>query len=404
MSGRARRWLVWSAVVVVLVVLIVIAVRPGTVEVETATVSRGELTVTLDREGTTRVRDRFVVAAPVGGQLERITLEPGTAVTAGETVVARVAAMSSSLLPGRDRRQAEAALRSARAALAQARADRAAREAEARFAAAELQRYRRLVAAGVETREKGEGVEAAAASVQQRAQAAEAGVEAALAELERAQAALIEPAGDGGGAGDGRALVAVRAPADGVVLRRLRESAGPVAAGDPLLEVGDPGRLEVVADYLSTDAVRIAPGMPATVDGWGGDTALHGRVRLVEPSGTTKVSALGVDEQRVDVVLTPDDEPGWDQLGDRFRVEVHVQVWHGDDVVRVPAGAMFRGEDGGWEVFVADGDHARRRQITVGECTQLACQVTDGLAAGDEVVLHPPDALADHSRIHRLQP
>jgi HlyD family secretion protein len=251
-------------------------------------------------------------------------------------------------------------------------------------------------------------LEAAATAVktgEEALRAAEFTVTRAEYELELARARLQAPTTGGGRAVD------VVAPVDGVVLRRLRESETIVPSGDPLLEIGDPRRIEIVADFLSTDAVRIAPGSPVIVEQWGGGHPLKGRVRRVEPSGAMKVSALGVEEQRVNVIIDltgdpgpPDAPAGSDgvraraALGDGYRVEVRVVVWSEADVLKVPIGSLFRRGDG-WAVFVVDAGLARLQPVELGQRNDVDGQVLDGLTAGERVVLHPPDTLVDGAQV-----
>jgi len=211
-------------------------------------------------------------------------------------------------------------------------------------------------------------------------------------ELELARARLQAPAATGG-------TVPVISPVDGVILKRLRESESIVPAGEPLLEIGDPGRIEIVADLLSTDAVRVPPGASVIVEQWGGPHPLKGVVRRVEPSGFMKVSALGVEEQRVNVLVdVPELPPEARQLGDAYRVEIRVVTWQSDDVVKVPVGTLFRrGED--WAVFVLDNGVARLQMVQIGQRNDTEAQVTSGLSVGQTIVLHPPDTLADGTRV-----
>jgi len=301
--------------------LLAVAVWPETLEVDVATVSRGQLVVTVDEEGRTRVRDRFVVSAPVSGRVLRIELEPGDAVRRGD-IVARLQPETPPLLDVRARAEAQAAVESAEAALGRARADEQRTRAAHAQAERELERSRRLVAGGAmpaqdadvredDTRLAGEAVKAAVFSVQ-----------AAAAEIERARARLARPSPPAS-----TGAVAVRAPADGVVLKRLRESESVVPAGEPLLELGDPRQLDIVADLLSTDVVRVDTGARAMIDQGGENGVLDATVRRIEPAGFTKISALGVEEQRVNVILEPSDPAACAALGDAYRVDVRIVVW-----------------------------------------------------------------------------
>jgi HlyD family secretion protein len=361
--------------------------------VELGSVSRGELVVTIDEEGATRVRDRFVVSAPVAGRVLRIELEPGDMVKRGQ-VVAQVRAEAPPLLDDRTRAEAQAAVESAKAALGRARAE----EQRARASLAQLQRelvrIRELAKNRVVSSQELEAREADAVVAEESVNAAVFAVEAATSELQRALARLSPTSAVAAGR-----VVSVTAPIDGVVLKRVRESESIVPAGDPLLEIGDPQRLEIVVDLLSTDAVRVKPGARAIVDEWGGDQGLKARVRRIEPAGFTKISALGVEEQRVNVVLDfADPAAASVSLGDAYRVEVRVVIWEAPDVLKVPTSALFR-EGEAWAVYVVDAGRARRTTVELGHQTAQEAEVISGLSEGARVVLHPGDTLNDGARV-----
>jgi HlyD family secretion protein len=271
------------------------------------------------------------------------------------------------------------------------RAERQRAEAAVNLARSELQRLQALAAQRIVSEQALEAQQTAVRSAEDALKAADFAVTTATYQVEQARARLLT--------GSSRAPVEVRAPVDGVVLKRLRESESVVPAGDPLLELGDPQDLEVVSDLLSTDAVRVRAGQTAWIEQWGGDEALRGRVRRVEPSGFMKISALGVEEQRVNVVIDFDGPaPERPPLGDSYRVEVRIVVWETADAVKVPSSALFRrGEK--WAVFVAEGGRTRLREIEVGRRNGLTAQVLGGLDAGAHVVVHPPDTLTDGARI-----
>jgi HlyD family secretion protein len=373
--------------------LLGVALWPRTVVVELASVSRGPLVVTVDEEGRTRVRDRFVVAAPVTGRVLRIDLDPGDRVARGE-VVARLQPESPALLDARTRAEAVAALEGAEASLGHARAEEQRARAALSHAQHELTRTRQLTAAGATATQDLDTREAEVKLASEAANAAGFAVRTASAEVERARARVATTVtGTGGG------TVVVRAPVDGVVLQRLRESESVVPAGEPLVEIGDPRQLEIVTDVLSTDAVRVKPGARATIEQWGGDSALAATVRRIEPSGFTKVSALGVEEQRVNVVLEFVDE-GEDcaTLADGYRVEARIVLWEAPDVLKVPTNALFR--DGTrWAVYAASEGRARRTIVELGRRTGQESEVISGLSEGDVVIVHPGDLVRDGVRI-----
>ncbi len=400
MKGIGRRRLViWAAVGLVVAVLLALALAPRPAPADFEEVIRGPMQVTLDHEGKTRVRARFVISAPVDGRVQRIELEPGDPVVANETVLATFEPAEPVLLDARSRAEAEAGVRAARAALTQARAERDAARAESELADVELRRIRRLAEAGISSEQQLDSAAATARARRDGLEAAESAVETARHELEAAQARLMLPAANpGAGTDDPDRTIRLRSPVDGVVLKRLRESEATVPKGEPLLEVGDPANLEVVADFLSTDAVKMRPGMPVLIDRWGGQSLLRGRLRRVEPSGFMKISALGVEEQRVWVVADFDDpQTAWESLGDEYRVEVRVVVWESESALQLPTGSLFRHD--GWAVFVVEDGRARRRPVEIGWRNGLHAEVLSGVEEGEIVIAHPSDAIADGVRV-----
>jgi HlyD family secretion protein len=380
------------AVALVVAAIAAVALWPEAVEVDIAQVTRGPLRVTIDEEGETRVHDRFVVYAPVTGRLLRIELEPGDMVVRGKTVVARLASTESPLLDPRTEAEYRVAVDAARAMVGQARADRDRAAATLDQARKSLRRLESLVEAGAIAREDLETAQTEAKTADSTLRAAEAAVSRAEQELRLALARLERPRAPG-------RVVNVAAPVNGVVLKRLRESETVVPIGEPLLEIGDPRRLEVVADLLSTDAVRVSQGGEVSIEQWGGGQPLRARVRRVEPSGFTKVSALGVEEQRVNVIIDfAEPAAAVRGLGDSYRVEVRIVVWQEEDVVKVPVGSLFRrGND--WAVFVVNDNRVRLQVVELGQRNNDEGQILRGLEAGQAVVLHPPDTLTDGARV-----
>lgn len=378
--------------VLVVLAIVVMAMWPESMEVDTASVERGALRVTIDEEGETRVQQRFVVSAPVSGRLQRIELEPGDRVVRGKTVLARLLPAESPLLDPRTRAELSAAVEAARAAIGQARAERDRAATALERARTTLQRRQELAKGGAIARDDVDAAETAVRTAEEAARAAQFTLERSEYELQLARARLQAPASSG-------RTVDIIAPVDGVVLRRLRESEAVVPPGEPLLELADPSRIEIVADLLSTDAVRVAPGAHVLIEQWGGPEPLEGRVRRVEPSGFMKVSALGVEEQRVNVIVDVNDVPDMARrLGDGYRVEIRVVVWEQDDVVKVSIGSLFRRGDQ-WSVFVVENGIARLQAVQVGQRNDVEAQITEGLSPGQTVVLHPPDTLTDGIRV-----
>lgn len=389
-TRRFVKRIAWAAAAVAAVAAIAWALRPSPIAVDAGAAARGALTATVSGEGRTRVKDLFVVSAPVDGQLERIAAQPGDAVAAGATL-ARIQPIAPRPLDARTRAQASAAAAVAQAAVA--RAEAAEREAmvAVEHADSELARSRKLAESGAVPAAEAEHAGHESERRHRALDAARAAVREARAELARA-AVLVVPAG---GPGDPAASVA--APVAGQILRVLRESAGPIAAGSPLLELGDPGRLEIAAELLSSDAASVRVGAAAAITGWGGPRPLAARVRRVDPAAFTKISALGLEEQRVRVVLDLSDPPP-PGLGHDYRVDVAITTWSGTDVLRVPSTALFRAGDR-WAVFVIRDGAARVVPVDLGPTDGDWTAVERGLSAGDAVVAHPTDQIRDGVRV-----
>lgn len=391
-----RKWIVFTVVGFVLIALIALALKPQPIPADFSTASRGDLRVTIDEEGETRVRHRFMVSAPVAGRVLRIELEPGDPVIAGETVLARFQPSAPTPLDARSRAEAEARVGAAEAAQGFAEAESERLLAELDFAKSELRRAERLAAEEIVSKERLESAQLNVRTKEEALRSAEFSIRNAEKDLQAAQARLLNVESRvEDQRGDPSDPISLRSPIDGRVLQRLRESESVVPAGDPLIEIGDPSRLEIISDLLSTDAVQVRPGQTVLVEEWGGDNPLNGRVRRVEPFGFTKFSALGVEEQRVNVLIhLTDPRERWESLGDGYRVEVRIVIWENNDVLKIPTSSLFRhGEE--WAVFVAAEGVAHLRTIKLGERNGLEAQVLDGLAAGDQVIVHPSDQIED---------
>ena len=369
---------------------------PRPVEVEAVPATPGRLEVSVEEEGRTRVKERYLISAPVAGYARRIGLKVGDAVHLGQRLAALEPARSEALDP-RSRLEAQARIRAAEAGLAAAREQSRAAEAEAHLAGQELRRAESLGREGFYSPQAVEQAESRSRLTQANLEAARHAAEVARFELAAARSALASAVALQ--AGRPVETVEVLAPVAGRVLKVLHESEGAVAAGQPLVEIGNPDSLEVEVELLSTHAVRIGPGTRVRLDRWGGEGLLEGRVRVVEPTGFTKVSALGVEEQRVRVlvdIVTPPER--WRRLGDGYRVEAAFVVWEGEGVLLIPGSALFRHADG-WAVFtVADG-RASQRVVRIGQRNGLQAQVLDGLQAGEPVVVHPDDKISDGVRV-----
>lgn len=388
------RTLFWAAAVLAVMALLALAFRPQPILVDPGEISRGPLTVMVRDEARTRARDVYVVSAPVSGRLLRVGNRAGERVEAG-AVIAIIQPAPATFVDERSRLEIQAGVRSAEAALALARAELEGAEARLAHARLEADRAETLFAASVASQSALDrarlDVRTAAAAVGN----ARAGVGVRQAALDAARVRLIEPAA----AGSGVRTVAIRAPVTGRVLRVLQESENVVIQGAPLMEIGDPGDLEIVAELLSSDAARIVAGAPAVIDAWGEGPPLRGRVRQVEPYGFLKVSALGVEEQRVNVIIDPVDPPAaWRAVGHGYRVEVAVTVWQAAAVVRTPVAALFR-DQGRWAVFRIEDGRARLRPVEIGQNNGDLAEVRAGLRPGERVVLHPSQSISDGARL-----
>lgn len=384
---RPVRILLWFAGCAVLAALLYVALRPRPVAVEVAAVTRGPFVETVDEDGRTRVRERYAVAAPLAGRLLRLPVKAGDSV-AVDQVVATILPALPALIDPRTRHDLEERIGAAEAAIAEntAQAERA--KAVLGQAEADAQRARTLRKTGVVAQQTLERAELAVLTAEREKRAAELRRHVAEHVLDQARA-LLRRFDDA----DPAERLEVRSPVAGQVLRVVRESESPVSAGDPLLEVGDPHDLEIAVDVLTTDAVAIHPGASVTIDHWGGAEPLQGRVRRVEPGAFTKVSALGVEEQRVWVLIdltTPPER--WTALGDAYRVDVRITTHEQPDAVQVPVSALFR-RGTAWAVFVVKDGATRERIVDIGRRASATALVTGGLEPGEQVVVFPPSRL-----------
>jgi HlyD family secretion protein len=388
-----RKYIWWLVTAVIVAGLVWLSLAPSVIDVEAAAVARGPMRVTVDEEGETRLRRRFVVSAPVPGRVMRIESRPGDIVKAGATL-ALIQPAPLTPLDARTQGTAEARVSAADAAVRRARSDSQRLSVEQKQAESDAARAKALLDTGYGAREAYEQADTRVRSLREAVAAAASAVRAAEFELAAARAALISR----GEAAGGRA-VTVSAPIGGVILKRMQESETVVAPGAPLVEIGNLDDLEIVSDLLSTDAVKVRAGASVIIDRWGGEGTLAGRVQRIEPAGFMKISALGVEEQRVNVVIDfVDPRERRASLGDGFRVEVRVVVWEKGDVVTVPTSSLFR-TAGEWSVFMIDGDVLRRRAVKIGQRNEQAAEVLEGLAPGERVVAYPGESLADGVRV-----
>lgn len=393
-----KRLLIWGSIALLVFIGLLSAFWPRALLVDIRPVVVGPMMLTVGDEGETRVVDVFVVSAPVTGHLRRIEAEAGDAVVAGETIIAEVQPTESQLLDPRTEAEAEAQVSAARSAASLARAELDKAEAELRFAESEARRSRELESKGTISERDLEAAERAFDTSSAALGVAQANMQVRQYELERVQAQLMSPE-EMAQRRDTCECINIDSPVDGRVLRVLRESEGFVQAGEGLIEIGNPESLEIVVDLLSIDAVKVRAGNAALIENWGGESALRAQVRRVEPFGFTKVSALGIEEQRVNVVLNLVSPRGeWEALGHGYQVDVRVVLWEDDHALKAPLTALFRdGED--WAIFVEEEGKARRRLVKVGHTTSSDAQIISGLSEGERIVVYPGKGVNEGVRI-----
>jgi HlyD family secretion protein len=388
-------WLI--AVGLALAAVLALAFRPQPVPADFVRIERGPLIVTINEEGRTRIKERYIVSAPLSGRVQRLALHPGDTVEAGRTLITAVEPADPELLDPRARALAHARINAAEAARERSvpLLERARTAHE--YAATELARSRELYEReGVSHREL-DAAEQREAETAAGLKSAEFERRIAEYEYEIARAALVR--GDSDNGAGANAGLDIRAPISGRVLRVFQESSTVAQAGARLLEIGDPTDLEIVIEVLSTDAVKIAPGARVNIEHWGGPAPLAARVRVIEPAGFTKISALGVEEQRVNVIADfAGDESSRRAIGDGFRVEARIVIWEDRDVLKVPIGALFR-EGEAWAIFAAEHGRARLKSVQLGQRNDRDAEVVSGIDAGDEIILHPSDRVTDGVRL-----
>lgn len=379
--------------------LAVWAFWPEAVQVDLAVARTTAMQVTVAGEGVTRVRDRYQVMAPLAGTVTRAPVQVGDAVIRGETVVAVIQPAAPAFLDTRARAQTEAAVAEAEAALRMAEANLLQAHTDLTHAESTYARNSALAARGIIASGMLEDVDMARARARAAMAAAQSSVDLQRATLVRMQAQLQGPVDVSGDMSSDACCVALHAPQSGTVLAVENPSSRPVQVGAPLLTIGDLGDLEIEVDLLSSDAVRIAPGARAMVERWGGDAAIDAIVRRVDPAAYTRISALGIEEQRVrlrlDILTPPNQRPG---LGDNYRVFVRVVIWEAAAALQVPVGALFR-VDGQWAVFREANRRAVMTPVTVGRKNGLSAQILAGLAEGDRVVAFPGNRVEDGTRL-----
>jgi HlyD family secretion protein len=398
MQAKWSRLTFWGVIAGLVLIGLVYAFRPRAVSVDVGPITRGNLLVTVEDEGKTRVHDIYVISAPVTGRMRRIDLHVGDPVVASQTVVAEIEPVDPSFLDPRSEAEAEANVRAAQAAETEARADVERAQAELDFAHRTFDRARELIERELIAQAELDEAERSYRTQRATLMTAQAALDRRAYELERARAQLLSPVESQSNRGD-CACIELRSPVDGEVLQLLAQSEAVVTAGTPLVDVGNPRDLEIVVDLLSADAVKVEAGQPVIIDGWGGERALEGRVRLVEPYGYTKISALGIEEQRVNVIIditSPRAE--WGRLAHGYQIDARIVLEERDNVLKVPLTALFR-DGADWAVFLNQEGKARLIHVTLGSRTEIEAEILDGLDEGDSVILHPSDRVADGVRV-----
>ena len=392
MTSRTLRTWTTSGLLVAAVAAVTAWLWPTSIDVDAVTIGRGSVTDSVTDQGVARVRKAYVIASPVAGRVERVLLEPGDRVIADRTIVARVRPASAELLDARTRAQAQSAVQAARSTLAAAVAQRDRLEAEAERTQVDGRRFADLARDGIITRQSLDKAQADADQAAHALQAADADILTKRAGVTSAEAVLGAPLAAG-------TSIPVTSPASGVVTRVLQQSERTVVAGTPLVEIGDTAGLEAAIEFLTQDVVSMRPGQRAEIYNWGGPAAIPAEVRRIEPQGFTKISALGVEEQRTVVVLQFTAAPAsWLGLAPGYRVWGRVFVRTVPSAVVAPLGALVR-DRGSWAVFRVEQGRARLRAIEVGILTDRDAEVCSGLAAGDVVVVYPSDLVRDNARV-----
>ena len=398
MNAITKRSVLWAGIISLLIIGLVGAFWPRAVLVDLEPIAVGQMMSTVGDEGKTRIVDVYVVSAPVTGRLRRMEAEPGDLVVASKTIIAELEPTESQLLDPRTEAEAEAQLSAAESAASLAGAELEKAQAELRFAESELRRSGELATMGTISERDFEAAERAFDTSKATMRVARANMQVRRYELERARAQVMTPT-EMAKRRETCNCIYIDSPVDGRVLRVLRESEGFVQAGEGLIEIGNPEKLEIIVDLLSTDAVKVRPGSPALIENWGGETALQARVRRIEPFGFTKISALGIEEQRVNILLdlvSPRD--AWEALGHGYQVDVRVVLWENDEVLRAPLTALFRdGED--WAIFVEEAGKATKRIVEIGHTTSNHAEIISGLTEGEQIVVYPGRGIEEGKKI-----
>ena len=401
-SNISRRKIFISSLVGFIIFLIIYLLTPSPVSVDISRISKGELLVTIDDEGKTQLKDVYTVSAPVAGRVRRIDIEAGDPVIANSTVLALFQPNDPAMLDLRSRSEAEASLKAAKAAVELAEAEQSRAQAQLEFSQTELNRGIPLAKKGTISKATLDQRELTLKTSRAQLSQANANLNKIRADLEFANARLITVNQSGDRKLD-QELIPVKSPISGIIIRVIQESEGVVSAGTPLLELGDPKKMEIITDLLSSDAVKIKKNSKVIIEDWGGKDSLLGSVRLIEPFGFTKFSALGIEEQRVNVLIDfVSNQSKWIGLGHGYRVDTKIIIYEHFEALKVPISALFRmGDD--WAVFINDRNKAKLKKIIIGNKNSLEAEVISGLIEGEEVILHPSNSIFNNVSINVRQ-
>lgn len=384
-----KKQLYLSIFALLVVLLLIWGFLPSAIPVSVEEARVGPLEVTIEEEGKTRVIDRYTISAPVTGYVMRLQYEVGDSVRAGQELFAIQPVPD--LISARQREVAEAQLEAARARLMQAREQLSLATEEKKLADTELQRLQNLFDEGIGSQQMLDNAGLAAKRAATQQSSAEFSVKVAEHEVRAAESAL-----QAFQSARGQERISITAPVNGRLLKIHQKSEGTVQAGTPLLDIGDPKSLELKVDLLSTDAVKLVKGTEVRIKRWGSDSTLSGIVKVIEPSGYTRISALGVEEQRVPVIVeivSPYED--WRVLGDGFRIVAEFIVWEGEEILQVPSSSLFRTGDAEWALFLVEGGEAKLNRVDIGQQSGLYTQVVNGLEAGQRVITHPDERIED---------
>ena len=398
LNAKTRRSIFWLIILVLIIAGLVFTFRPQAIAVDLVKVQQGPMLVTVEEEGETRVKDVYILSAPVTGHMLRIDAEAGDEVVAAETLVAQIKPIDPEFLDIRSEVEARAAIKTAEASYTLAEAQLVEAQSEFDFAVTELERARELIKQEVIPKRELDNAERDYKSKRAVVNTAKAALRARQFELAQARAHLVSPAEVRTTETDCK-CVTILSPITGKILQVLHESEGVISMGTPLVEIGDPVDLEIVVDFLSSDAVRIQPRQRVIIEEWGGNYALQGTVQKIEPFGFTKTSALGIDEQRVNVIIDLTDPPEkWQRLAHGYQIEARVILWESENVAQIPLTSLFRdGED--WAVFVEQDGRASLQHVKLGQRNGLQAEILEGITTDMYVISHPSNQIVDGIRI-----